>query len=132
MYLFIVGKIQRMGIFFLRIVRAILSEFWVLPRLLNLILIIISFGYLAYRFKTLSPQIPLWYTRSWGSGQLAESIYLWLIPICLLGVFGLNLVMTIFIFKKGSFLTKLINWEGVFIALLALAAEWRIIILTIP
>lgn len=112
--------------------RSFKGLFFSVPNIVNFLVVIISFVYLAFRFSLLPPEVPLWYTLPWGRSQLAPPIYLWLIPISLLTIFVFNLFLTGFIFKNEKFLINLIMWGGLLISLLGLVTEWRIIILSIP
>lgn len=112
--------------------RSFRELFFSVPNIINFLVVIISFVYLAFRFSLLPPEVPLWYTLPWGKSQLAPSIYLWLIPISLSVIFILDFFLAISIFKTEKFLINLLTWEGLLISLLGLFTEWRIIILSIP
>lgn len=45
--------------------------------LVSIVLIIIS-------WQRLPPLVPLWYSRAWGTDQLAESAYLFILPVGIL------------------------------------------------
>lgn len=45
---------------------------------------------LAIRWKSLPPKVPLWYSKPWGEERLALPIFLFLIPLTALLVYGIN------------------------------------------
>lgn len=48
---------------------------------INIVLIVFQFLYILLRKEYLSPEIPLWYTRTWGEFQLASKNYIIVLPI---------------------------------------------------
>ncbi|MFC1727414.1 hypothetical protein ACFL0Y_02720 [Patescibacteria group bacterium] len=56
---------------------------------------------LIFFYRRLPPQIPLFYSRSWGEKQLAPPLLLFLIPALSLGVTMINIFFTI-IFTKNE------------------------------
>src|SRR3989344_7887566 len=101
-------------------------------RLLNVLIILLCYGYLIFRIGSLPPQVPLWYTLPWGENQLTSPQSLWLIPISLSVFLVLNTLFSTLVLKEKGFLTNLLNWQGVLISLLGLVALWRIIVISIP
>jgi len=62
---------------------------------LNSLISLITFLYIAIRYKYISDKIPFWYTKLWGDLQLAPKFTLFLIPLISLAIslFGLLLVL---------------------------------------
>lgn len=51
---------------------------------------VISTGIVLWFWSSLPPKIPLWYSRPWGEERLALPIFLFLIPLTALLVYGIN------------------------------------------
>ncbi len=83
---------------------------------LNLFFSVLLFAYTFYRFPALNPQVPLWYTNSWGDYQLAPSSSIFLIPII-----SISTVLASFFIVNS--LTKEKNKEGVFTTLTLLTVS---------
>jgi len=82
-------------------------------------LLILAVVYLFFVGSVLPPEVPLFYSRPWGDGQLANPLLLWLLP------FGTSLII-FFNFYLGSrlltefpFLTQILIWSNVLLALLS-------------
>lgn len=49
-------------------------------------LVAVGFGLLIVFWRNLPPQVPLFYNRAWGVDQLAQPIWLWLLPSLTLSI----------------------------------------------
>ncbi len=47
----------------------------------GLFFFVASFVLITWRFKSLPPAVPLWYSKPWGTDQLAQPFWLFLLPI---------------------------------------------------
>ncbi len=80
--------------------------------------IVFSILYIAFNYSTLPSQIPLFYSRMWGEGQLAKTGYIYLPPLgaLLLGIVNFALaisfhnrdkVMAYFLFATSALISVL-------------------------
>ena len=90
-------------------------------------LLILAVVYLLFAGSVLPPEVPLFYSRPWGNEQLANPLLLWLL------LFGTALII-FFNFYLGSrlltefpFLTQILIWSNVLLALLSSATVIKII-----
>ena len=80
------------------------------PLVISLILILIIF----FLFQYLPPQLPLFYSFSWGEKQLASHYQFYVIPISIMVISLVNLVISLqlhpsqLFFKKSLLLSSLI------------------------
>lgn len=81
------------------------------------------------QYRSLPAQVPLWYSRPWGTDQLAHPLLLLLLPLGSLFLYAINALLAIFllseylIFSQIAFLTSLI------VSLLSLVSLARILFL---
>jgi len=86
-------------------------------------LVVISLALIAWRWRSMPPFLPLWYSRPWGSDQLAQPGWIFILPVSGLLLYGINLLMSIYltaeylIFTQALFLTSLLVNILSFIAL---------------
>lgn len=59
----------------------------------NILIIILTFGLAFFSYSDLPPEVPLWYSRPWGETQLAPKMFIFLIPLISLLIFGANLII---------------------------------------
>ncbi|TSC85277.1 MAG: hypothetical protein G01um101416_983 [Microgenomates group bacterium Gr01-1014_16] len=55
--------------------------------------LVVSGGLVLVFLAKLPPQVPLWYSRPWGEDQLAQPVFLWIIPIGILILGGISEVV---------------------------------------
>lgn len=87
-------------------------------------LIVISLGFIAWRWRSLPPSIPLWYSRPWGIDQLANPFFILILPLGSLVFYGINTLISVYftaeylIFTQILFLTSLLVNFLSFVALI--------------
>jgi len=97
---------------------------------LNLILIIILISFPFFKWESLPPQIPLFYSRPWGQDQLAPKILIFLLPAVSFVVFLLNSLLVKWLFKKaGDLLVKTSFLVSLAISFLCLFSLFKIVFL---
>ncbi len=97
---------------------------WLIPLLITLILAL-------FRFYSLPPQIPLFYSQVWGENQLANKEFLFL-PIAgvfLLGIF--NNALGIKFYTKDKILSYLLSGTASLVSLLGAITIVNILLLFI-
>lgn len=95
------------------------------------LIIFSGFSILIYQFSRLPPEVPLFYSRSWGEEQLARREFLFLLPSFSLIVLILNLFAAGRIFSKEKLLAQILLWSAAVFSLLAAITLLKIIILVI-
>ena len=82
--------------------------------------------------QVLPPEVPLFYFRPWGVGQLAPSHQLWYIPALAGGFFIINVLLARYLFRRDKVLAQLLVFGASVIAVVAALFLFRIIWLVIP
>lgn len=82
--------------------------------------------------QVLPPQVPLFYFRPWGEGQLAPSYQLWFVPAIVGGFFISNVVVARYLYRRDKVLAQLLVFGAATIAVVATLFLFRIIWLVIP
>src|SRR3990167_10425023 len=55
-------------------------------------------------FAKLPPEIPLFYSKTWGAQMLTPKLYLWILPAITLSVYLLNMLISRFLLFNEEFL----------------------------
>ena len=74
----------------------------------NLILIIIQISLIFFKFNDLPSQVPLYYSRPWGEGQLASTTSLFLLPTFSIIVLIINNLIANLLLKSIPMLSRLL------------------------
>lgn len=77
---------------------------------------IIMFGLLGLRYSTLPPQIPLYYSRTWGEDQLVDWWMILMLPLFFNLLYFLNTIIYRKFFSGNIFVKKIIDYLNVFLA----------------
>ena len=73
--------------------------FCILSTLLQSLLILTAFA-------KLPPEIPLFYSKTWGAQMLAPKLYLWILPAITLVIYLLNMLISRFLLFNEEFLKR--------------------------
>src|SRR3989304_7749669 len=57
-------------------------------------------------FAKLPPEIPLFYSKTWGAQMLAPKLYIWILPAITLVIYLLNMLISRFLLFKDEFLKR--------------------------
>ena len=57
-------------------------------------------------FAKLPPEIPLFYSKTWGAQMLTPKLYLWILPAITLSVYLLNMLISRFLLFNEEFLKR--------------------------
>lgn len=74
---------------------------------------ILIVGSFIFKFSSLPPQLPLFYSRSWGEDQLAEYWYIFILPLFLHAFIFLNIYIYNQLFFPDRLIRRIvdyINW----------------------
>lgn len=86
------------------------------------LVIVLSFSYLP-------SSLPLFYSRPWGTAQLASKITLWLFPFLTTIVFIFNLVLAHLLFTAERILSTILIVSATVFAFLTLFTQIKIVLL---
>src|SRR3989344_6006878 len=70
-------------------------------------------------FAKLPPEIPLFYSKTWGAQMLAPKLYLWILPVITLSVYLLNMLISRFLLFKDEFLKRALFMTSAIVAITA-------------
>lgn len=90
---------------------------------ITLAITIIGIAVLLFRYQTLPPKIPLWYSQPWGNDQLAHPLWIFILPLGSIMLYVINAAVAIYflseylVFAQIAFLTSLVVSVLSFIAL---------------
>lgn len=84
---------------------------------------------LAIRWKSLPPKVPLWYSKPWGEERLATPIFLFLIPLTALLVYGINNAFITRIASEHPLFARVLSLVSLLISVLSSVIVIRIITL---
>ena len=73
--------------------------FCILSTLLQSLLILTAFA-------KLPPEIPLFYSKTWGAQMLAPKLYIWILPAITLVIYLLNMLISRFLLFNEEFLKR--------------------------
>lgn len=93
----------------------------------NLFFIIVQLLLLFINFNNLPPQIPLFYSKPWGEGQLAPVSYIFLLPALSAMVLLLNNCLAVFFLKSIQLLTRLLIILSLVFSIFATITLYQII-----
>jgi len=94
--------------------------FCMLSTLLQSLLILTS-------FSKLPPEIPLFYSKTWGAQMLAPKLYLWILPAITLSIYLLNMLISRFLLFKDEFLRRALFITSAIVAIAAFLDTSKII-----
>ena len=90
-------------------------------------LIFLQFLAIAFFYKYISPQIPIFYSQPWGQEQLADKKLIFLFPIQLILLLIINYFLTALFFLKEKLLAKFFIFGVSLVAVLLSIAFFKIL-----
>jgi hypothetical protein len=66
-------------------------------------------GVFFYKFSSLPPQIPLFFSRAWGEDQLADIWFIFLLPVLAHLFIGLNILIGKKLFTEDKLVNQIIS-----------------------
>lgn len=82
-------------------------------------------------WKMLPPLVPLWYSRPWGSDQLAPPVFLFFLPISSITIHLINLAFAMYITTEYLVFTQSLFLSSLIVSLLSFIAVIKIIFLVV-
>ncbi|MFH1561519.1 MAG: hypothetical protein ABID04_02995 [Patescibacteria group bacterium] len=78
-------------------------------------------------FPRLPPQVPLFYSQSWGENRLANSQTLLILPIICLLFLVINVILSAIFLTENRFLAALLAWTATIVVVIGTIAVFAII-----
>lgn len=98
---------------------------------LTMVTILLQLILIGLSWKFLPPQVPVFYSKPWGSDILAIPIYLWILPGFSTLVLSINLILSNLISDDNKFLNRIFAFTSLFVCLAILFDIFKIITLVI-
>jgi len=95
----------------------------------TLILFVLSIGILLWRWNRLPPLVPLWYSRPWGSDQLASPYWLLLLPVGSIIIYATNFLVSVYVTAEYLIFTQMLFLSSLLVSLLSSYALIKILFL---
>jgi hypothetical protein len=92
---------------------------------------VVGYGMLVIFWKSIPPQIPLWYSKPWGLAQLEAPVWLFVIPTLSTGVTAATAMLQGFVVKNEPVLAAIMATTSMVIALLGVFGLLRILLLVL-
>ncbi|MDO8261303.1 MAG: hypothetical protein Q7T50_07500 [Candidatus Magasanikbacteria bacterium] len=80
------------------------TSFW--SFLVSIIFVLLEVLLIALYWRRLPPEIPLFYSKPWGSAMLAHQLFIWLIPLIAFLFLFVNFCIVIFFMQENKFLNR--------------------------
>ncbi len=88
-----------------------------------------SLAAIIWRWRILPPLVPLWYSRPWGAAQLAQPVWLFILPLGALCIYLINLLISIYLMSEYLIFTQILFLSSFLINLLSFIAVVKILFL---
>jgi hypothetical protein len=92
-----------------------------------LILFVLSMGALLWRFQMLPPLVPLWYSRPWGTDQLASPYWLLVLPLTSILLFGIDVLVGMYITAEYLIFTQMLFLSSLIVSVLSFVTLIKIL-----
>lgn len=90
---------------------------------------IISLFAIALRWNRLPPLVPLWYSRPWGSDQLAHPYWLFILPLGSIFLYGVNRAISMYITAEYLIFTQVVFLSSLVVTFLSFITLMKILFL---
>lgn len=104
---------------------------WLITLVNKLVIIftLCSLALIIFRWGKLPPLVPLWYSRPWGTDQLAQPIWLFILPLGSLLLYFINLAVCVYFVAEYLIFSQVLFLSSFIITLLSLITLIKIIFL---
>jgi hypothetical protein len=92
-------------------------------------LFLLSVGLLAWRFPVLPPEVPLWFSRPWGTDQLASPYWLILLPVSSMIWYGIDILIGIYVTAEYLIFTQMLFLSALIVSILSFITIIKIVFL---
>ena len=95
----------------------------------NVLLILFQIGLLAWKFTSLPPKIPLYYSLPWGESQLSNTSSLFLLPTISITVLFIDNLFSVSFFKNHSLISRLSTITSLLVSFFSIITLSKIVFL---
>ena len=108
-----------------------MSANWIIALVNRMILIffIASLAILLVKWKTLPPEVPIFYSRPWGADQLGNPLWLFLLPLGSLIWYAVNVVIATSITREYLIFTQTLALTSLVVSVLSFITLCNILFL---
>lgn len=92
-------------------------------------LFILSVAILLWRWRMLPPMVPLWYSRPWGTDQLASPYWLLVLPVSSVLLYGINFLIGMYVTAEYLIFTQMLFLSSLIVSILSFVALVKILFL---
>jgi hypothetical protein len=93
------------------------------------LLFLVSMALLLWQWKNLPPLVPLWYDKSWGTEQLADPHWLFILPFSSIIIFLINVIISVYLVSEYLVFTQMASLSSLLISILSAITLMKIIFL---
>jgi hypothetical protein len=90
---------------------------------------LLSMVCLLWRWQTLPPAVPLWYSRPWGADQLAHPLWLFALPFMMVFFYCFNVILSALLCREHLIFSQVLYLTSFLTSLLCFIALIQIIFL---
>lgn len=103
------------------------TSFW--SFLVSIIFVLLQVLLIAFYWRRLPPEIPLFYSKPWGSEMLSQLPLIWIIPALSFFFVFVNFCIVIFFLQENKFLNRVLCVTSLLIGFIAFYGLLRILTL---
>lgn len=92
-------------------------------------LVVVSLSLIAWKWRSLPPFLPLWYSRPWGSDQLTQPVWLFILPLSGLALYGINVMIGMYLTAEYLIFTQALFLTSLLVNILSFIALFKIVFL---
>lgn len=95
------------------------------------LLVVASLSLIIWRWNKLPPMVPLWYSRPWGSDQLAQPIWLFILPLGSLALYFTNLLISMYLLSEYLIFTQVLFLTSFIVSFLSFITLVKIVFMIV-
>lgn len=103
------------------------TSFW--SFLVSIIFVLLQVLLIAFYWRRLPPEIPLFYSKPWGSAMLSSMLFIWIIPVISFFFIFVNFCIVIFFLQENKFLNRVLCVTSLLVAFTSFYGLLRILTL---
>ena len=94
-----------------------------------LALFVLSICILIWKWRSLPPQVPIWYSRPWGESQLTSPYWLLILPITSILLYAINVFISVAITSEYLIFTQMLFLSSLMVSVLSFVDLLKILFL---
>lgn len=106
-----------------------LSKNWLIALVNKFILffVFLSLAVLILRWQLLPPKVPLWYSKPWGTDQLADPVFLFILPVGSIAIYIINILVSVYLTAEYLVFTQILALAAFLVSLLSFVTLVKIL-----